>query len=73
MRINNEILRAKEQRKEEEKLADMRNMEYIKKKMVRCQICKLSIQFSTVFRFHVFDLYHHRSSYPSKWADFSRF
>lgn len=70
MRINNEILRAKEQRKEEEKLADMRNMEYIKKKMVRCQTCKFSIQFSkccfstcTCFGF-ISPQYHHYNHFP---------
>ncbi len=35
MRINAETVRAKEQRREEEKLADMRDMEYIRNKMVR--------------------------------------
>lgn len=35
MRINTEIMQAKEQRREEEKLADMRNMEYMRNKMVR--------------------------------------
>lgn len=35
MRINAETMRAKQQRREEEKLADMRDMEYIRKKMVR--------------------------------------
>lgn len=34
MHINAETMRAKEQRKEEEKLADMRDMEYIKSKLV---------------------------------------
>ncbi|XP_062283139.1 cilia- and flagella-associated protein 45-like [Scomber scombrus] len=35
MCINNQTLRAKEQRREEEKLADMRDMEYIKNKLQR--------------------------------------
>lgn len=35
MRINAETMRAKQQRREEEKVADMRDMEYIQKKMVR--------------------------------------
>lgn len=35
MRINTETVQAKEQRREEEKLADMRDMEYIKNKLVR--------------------------------------
>ncbi|XP_036930514.1 cilia- and flagella-associated protein 45 isoform X1 [Acanthopagrus latus] len=35
MHINAETMRAKEQRKEEEKLADMRDMEYIKSKLER--------------------------------------
>ncbi|XP_029372731.1 cilia- and flagella-associated protein 45 [Echeneis naucrates] len=35
MRINSETMRAKERRKEEEKLADMKDMEYIRKKMER--------------------------------------
>lgn len=35
MRINAETMRAKEQRREEEKLADRRDMEYIQKKLVR--------------------------------------
>ncbi|XP_068441678.1 cilia- and flagella-associated protein 45 isoform X1 [Clinocottus analis] len=35
MRINTETMRAKEQRREEEKMADMRNMEYMRKKMKR--------------------------------------
>lgn len=37
MRINAETMRAKEQRREVEKVADMRDMEYIHKKMVRQQ------------------------------------
>lgn len=35
MRINAETMRAKEQRREEEKLADMRDMEYVRNKLVR--------------------------------------
>lgn len=35
MRINAETIRAKEQKREEEKLADMRDMEYLQKKLVR--------------------------------------
>ncbi|XP_035536475.1 cilia- and flagella-associated protein 45 [Morone saxatilis] len=35
MRINAETVRAKERRREEEKLADMRDMEYIRKKLER--------------------------------------
>lgn len=35
MRINAETMRAKEQRREEEKLADMRDMEYVQNKLVR--------------------------------------
>ncbi|KAM7399561.1 hypothetical protein PAMP_018826 [Pampus punctatissimus] len=35
IRINSETVRAKEQRREEEKLADMRDMEYIKNKLER--------------------------------------
>uniref|UniRef100_A0A8C2XI29 Cilia- and flagella-associated protein 45 n=1 Tax=Cyclopterus lumpus TaxID=8103 RepID=A0A8C2XI29_CYCLU len=35
MRINTETMQAKEQRREEEKLADMRNMEYMRNKMKR--------------------------------------
>lgn len=34
LHINAETMRAKEKRREEEKLADMRDMEYIQKKMV---------------------------------------
>lgn len=34
MRINAEVVRAKEKRLEEEKLADMRTMEYLQKKLV---------------------------------------
>lgn len=35
MRINAETIRTKEQRREEEKLADRRDREYIQKKLVR--------------------------------------
>lgn len=35
MRINAETMQAKEQRREEEKLADMRDMEYSRNKLVR--------------------------------------
>lgn len=35
MRINAETTRAKEQRREEEKLADMKDMEYSRNKLVR--------------------------------------
>lgn len=38
MRINAETMRAKEQRREEEKLADRRDMEYIQKKLVTTSI-----------------------------------
>lgn len=34
LRINAETIRTKEQRREEEKLLDMRDMEYTKKKLV---------------------------------------
>lgn len=35
MRINGETIRAKERRREEEKTADLRDLEYTKNKMVR--------------------------------------
>lgn len=35
MRINGETIRAKERRREEEKMADLRDLEYTKNKMVR--------------------------------------
>lgn len=35
MRINSETIRAKEWRREEEKMADLRDLEYMKNKMVR--------------------------------------
>lgn len=35
LRINTETIRTKEQRREEEKLLDMRDMEYLKKKLVK--------------------------------------
>lgn len=35
MRINGETIRAKEHRREEEKMADLRDLEYTKNKMVR--------------------------------------
>lgn len=35
MRINGETIRAKEHRREEEKMADLRDLEYMKNKMVR--------------------------------------
>lgn len=34
MHINSETIRAKERRKEEEKMADLRDLEYMKNKMV---------------------------------------
>lgn len=34
IRINSETIRAKERRREEEKMADLRNLEYMKNKMV---------------------------------------
>lgn len=35
LRINSETIRAKERRREEEKVADLRDLEYMKNKMVR--------------------------------------
>lgn len=34
MRINSETIRTKERRREEEKMADLRDLEYVKNKMV---------------------------------------
>lgn len=46
MRINAETIRAKEQRREEEKLADRRDREYIQKKLVRWKNQIISIKSS---------------------------
>lgn len=44
LRINTETIQAKRQRREEEKLLDMRDMEYMKKKLVKQNTHPYSLQ-----------------------------
>lgn len=50
-RINTETIRIKEQQREEEKLLDMRDMEYIKKKLVKQNTRADSLQ--VIHRAHI--------------------